>query len=319
MQAIVYDHYGSSGQLRLADVDTPVPADREVLIRIGAVSINGSDRENLVGRPIYTRLAGVLRPRRHILGSDIAGEVVAVGADVQRFRPGDTVYGELDGYHGGFAEYACAPAEHLSRLPTDLTFDVAAALPQAGVIALAGTRGLKGGQRVLINGAGGSVGTFAVQLAARVGATVTAVDRTDKLPALRELGAHEVIDYTCGDFSDGGPRFDRILDLVAHRSARTYVRSLNRGGSCLVVGGSVSTMAQVAVSGPILRRIAGKDLRVLMVGQHDTTGLRVISELCAAGTIQPVIQSYQSMNAVPDAMRAVVSGDVLGKAVITLD
>jgi NADPH:quinone reductase-like Zn-dependent oxidoreductase len=223
MKAIVRHKYGSPDVLRLEEVDTPVPADDEVLIKIYAVSINGSDREALIGKPLYARLGGLRRPGYPILGSDIAGQVERAGKNITQFQPGDEVFGEIPGYHGGFAEYACAPERTLARKPAGLTFEQAAAIPQAGVIALQGIREkgqVKPGQKVLINGAGGGAGTFAVQLAKLHGAEVTAVDNTGKLEFLRFLGADHVIDYTRQDFTQTGKQYDLILDVIAHRSGR---------------------------------------------------------------------------------------------------
>jgi NADPH:quinone reductase-like Zn-dependent oxidoreductase len=180
------------------------PTDDEVLIKVHAVSINGSDREGLIGKPLYVRIGGLRKPGHPILGSDIAGRVETAGRNIREFQPGDEVFGELPGYHGGFAEYVCAPEETLARKPASLTFEEAAAIPQGGVIALQGIREkgkVQPGQKVLINGAGGSAGSFAVQLAKLYGAEVTGVDNTGKLDFLRSLGADHVIDYTRQDFT----------------------------------------------------------------------------------------------------------------------
>src|ERR1700741_1645695 len=221
MKAIVYEEYGPPDVLRVAEVEKPSPADGEVLVRVRAVSLNGADREALVGSPAYTRIGGLRRPRHPIRGADVAGCVEAVGKDGREFRPGDEVFGEMPGYHGGLAEYVCIPETSISLKPASLTFEEAANLPQAGPIALRGTR-LKGnvrpGERVLINGAGGAGGSFAIQLAKVHGAEVTAVDHTDKLDFLRELGADHVIDYTRQDFTRTGEAYDLVLDLIAHRS-----------------------------------------------------------------------------------------------------
>ena len=229
MKAIVYSQYGPPEVLQLKDVPKPAPKDDEVLIRIKAVSVNGSDRERLIGEPLYVRLSGLRKPRHPILGSDIAGRIENVGRNIRDFRAGDEVFGELPGYHGGFAEYVCAPEKTLARKPAGMTFDEAAAIPQAGVISLRGirTKGqVRPGQKVLINGAGGSAGTFAVQLAKLAGAEVTAVDTTDKLDFLRSLGSDHVIDYTEEDFTKKGKQYDLILDVIANRSVFAYARAL---------------------------------------------------------------------------------------------
>ena len=201
----------------------------EVLIKIEAVSLNRSDWESLRGKPLWTRMWGPLKPRRRILGSDIAGRVEAAGKDVTRFQPGDEVFGDILGRMGGFAEYVCAREASLARKPAGMTFEQVAALPQAGVIALQGIRDkgqVKPGQKVLINGAGGGAGSFAIQIAKLYGAEVTGVDSTGKLDFMRSLGAAHVIDYTREDFTRNGNQYDLILDVVAHRSVFAYGRAI---------------------------------------------------------------------------------------------
>jgi NADPH:quinone reductase-like Zn-dependent oxidoreductase len=227
MKAVVYTRYGSPDVLELKEVEKPVPKETEVLIKVHAVSINGSDREGLVGKPLYARIGGLRRPGHPILGSDVAGRVEAAGRNVKEFRPGDEVFGEIPGYHGGFAEYAPVPERNLIRKPASLTFEEAASIPQGGVIALRGIRDegqVQPGQKVLINGAGGSAGTFAVQLAKLYGAEVTGVDNAAKLDFLRSLGADHVIDYTREDFTKNGKHYDLILDVIAGRPAFAYHR-----------------------------------------------------------------------------------------------
>ena len=234
MKAIVYSRYGPPEALRLADVARPVPADDEVLIKIHAVSVNRSDWEGLIGEPLYARLGGLFRPSRPILGSDIAGRVEAVGNAHTQFRPGDAVFGDILARLGGFAEYVCARGNALALKPAGLTFAQAAALPQAAVIALQGIRDkgqIQPGHRVLINGAGGGAGAFALQLAKLAGAEVTGVDNAGKRDFMRGLGADHVIDYAREDYTAGGERYDFILDLVAYRSAFAYARALRPGGS----------------------------------------------------------------------------------------
>jgi len=199
MKAVVYQRYGPPEVLALTDVTTPVPRDNEVLVKVHAVSLNASDWEGLRGKPLYARIMGPFRPRHRILGSDIAGRVEAVGPDATLFRPGDDVFGDILRYMGGFAEYVCVPQSVLAALPPGMTYEEAAAIPQAGAIALQGIqdRGrVQPGQRVLINGAGGGSGMYAIQLAKLHGAEVTGVDNTEKLESMRSLGADHVIDYT---------------------------------------------------------------------------------------------------------------------------
>ena len=320
MKAIVYHQYGSPDVLKLEEVDMPTPTDDEVLIKVHAVSINGSDREGLIGKPLYARLGGLRKPGYPILGSDIAGRVETIGRNIREFQPGDEVFGEIPGYHGGFAEYACATEKTLAQKPASLTFVQAAAIPQAGVIALQGIREkgqVETGQNVLINGAGGSAGSFAVQLAKLYGAQVSAVDNTGKLDFMRSLGADHVIDYTKEDFTKNGQQYDLILDVIAHRSVFAYQRALRPNGSCFVVGGSVATFFQILLLGPWIRRTTGKKIRVLVV-QPNRKDLVFITELCEAGKVVPVIDRRYPLSEVPEALRYLGEGHAKGKVVITV-
>ena len=320
MKAIVYHQYGSADVLKLAEVEKPAPSDDEVLIKIHAVSINGSDREALIGKPLYARIGGFRKPGYPILGSDIAGRVEQSGKNITQFQPGDEVFGEIPGYHGGFAEYACAPETTLARKPASLTFEEAAAIPQAGVIALNGIREkgqVQPGQKVLINGAGGGAGTFAIQLARLYGAEVTGVDSTGKLDFLRSLGADHVIDYIRGDFTKNGKQYDLILDVIAHRSAFAYARALKPNGTYFFVGGSVSTIFQILFLGPWIKRTSGRNIRILAVPQN-RKDLISITELCEAGKIVPVIDRRYPLSQVPQALRYVTEGRAKGKVVITM-
>src|SRR5713101_5531134 len=248
MKAIVYTHYGSPDILQFKEVAKPTPTDDEVLIKVQAVSVNRSDWEGLRGKPLYARIGGLLKPRHHILGSDIAGRVEMAGRNIRQFQPGDEVFGDILGRNGGFAEYVCAREGALAVKPASMTFEEAAAIPQAGVIALQGIRDkgqVKPGQKVLINGAGGGAGSFAVQLAKLFGAEVTGVDNTGKLDFMRSLGADHVIDYTREDFTKNGKQYDLILDVIADRSVFAYKRALGPKGSCFVVGGSLATFFQI--------------------------------------------------------------------------
>src|SRR5829696_10326079 len=257
MRAVVYDRYGPPEVLRVGEVPMPSPATNQVLLRVVATSVNLSDWECLRGAPLYARLGGVRAPARRTLGSDVAGRVEAVGSGVTRFGVGDEVYGDNLQLKGGFAEYAVAPASALAHKPQELTFAEAAAIPQAAAIALRGTAGVAGGQRVLINGAGGGSGSFAIQLAKRVGAHVTGVDNAGKLEFMRSLGADEVIDYRREDFTRGQP-YDLILDLVAHRSVFAYRRALVRGGRYRCVGGSLAAMLRVLTAGSLAGPLTGR-------------------------------------------------------------
>ena len=318
MKAVVYEKYGSPDVLEIREMPKPVPADDQILVKIHAVSINGSDREGLVGRPPYARLGGL--PHNNILGSDIAGIVEAVGRNNSEFKVGDEVFGEIPGYHGGFAEYVCVSGTTMMTKPADMTFEEASAIPQGGVIAFNGI--IKQGQvqtglKVLINGAGGSGGTFAIQLAKHHGAEVTGVDNTGKLDFLRSLGADHVIDYTREDFTKGGERFDLILDLIAHRSAFAYARALKPNGTYYFTGGSVATIFQILLLGPLIKRITSKNVRMLPVPQN-REDLIAITELCTAGKVRPVIDRTYSFDEIPEAMRYVSDGHAKGKVVISV-
>ncbi len=321
MKAIVYQEYGSPDVLHLKEVERPTPKDREVLIRVHAVSLNASDWECLTGKPLYARLSGIRAPQKTILGSDIAGRVEAVGPNVKQFQPGDEVFGDILGYMGGFAEYVCAPENRLALKPPSLSFEQAAAIPQAAVIALQGIRDkgqVQPGQKILINGAGGGAGTFAVQLAKLYGAEVTGVDNIGKLNFMRSLGADHVMDYTREDFTKTGRHYDLILDLAAHRSVFAYSRALRPNGNYLLVGGSVATIVQILLLGPWIGRTAGKKLRLLVV-QPNLRDLVFITQLYEAGKVVPVIDRRYPLSEVPEALRYLGEGHARGKLVITLE
>lgn len=320
MKAFVYRRYGSPDVLQLEEMAKPVPRDNQLLLKIHAVSLNGSDREGLIGKPLYARIGGLRKPGNPILGSDIAGRVEEVGKNNTEFEVGEDVFGEIPGYHGGFAEYVCMRGETLARIPPGMTFEEAAAIPQGGVIALNGIREkgqVQPDQKVLINGAGGSAGMFAVQLAKLYGAEVTGVDNTYKLDFLRSLGADHVVDYTREDFTRSGNRFDLILDLIAHRGAFAYARALKPGGTAFFVGGSVATLFQILLLGPMIRRLTGKFLRLLAVPQN-RKDLIAVTELCTAGEIRPVIDRKYLFGEIREAMRYVGEGRARGKVVITI-
>jgi NADPH:quinone reductase-like Zn-dependent oxidoreductase len=321
MQAVVYTRYGPPDVLGLADVQTPVPKDGEVLVQVHAVSLNASDWEMLRGKPLYARISGPFRPRHRILGSDIAGRVEAAGRNATRFRPGEDVFADILSYMGGFAEYVCVPETALAPMPAGMTYEQAAALPQAGAIALQGIRDkgqVQPGQQVLINGAGGGSGMYAIQLAKLNGAEVTGVDNAEKLEFMRSLGADHVIDYTRDDFTRNGRTYNLILDLAAHRPALAYKGSLMPGGHYLYVGGSVTTLLQVLLIGPVIGRAEGKKMRLLAVRQG-AQHLAPIVELCQAGKISTVIDRRYRLDEVPEALRHLGEGHAKGKIVVILD
>jgi NADPH:quinone reductase-like Zn-dependent oxidoreductase len=316
MKAVVYERYGGPDVLRVEDVPTPSPAAGQVLVKIAATSINLSDWEGLRGSPFYARLSGLRAPRRPTLGSDIAGLVEAVGHGVARFGPGDEVYGDNLQLMGGFAQYAVAPESTLALKPAALTFAEASTIPQAGSIALQGTAGAAMGLRVLINGAGGGSGSFAIQLAKRLGAHVTGVDNADKLEFMRTLGADQVIDYRRDDFTRGHEPYDLILDLVAHRSVFAYRRALAPGGRYRCVGGSVRALLRVLTIGATAGRVTGRRLGVLVV-KPGPAHFQPLTDLCVAGHVGIHFDHTCTLDEVPEGLAQVGEGRALGKVVVT--
>ncbi|MEU8804221.1 NAD(P)-dependent alcohol dehydrogenase [Spirillospora sp. NPDC048819] len=316
MKAVVYERYGRPDVLRVEDVPMPSPAAGQVLVKVAATSINLSDWEGLRGSPFYARLGGLRAPRRPILGSDIAGWVEAVGAGVTRFQPGDEVYGDNLALKGGFAQYAVASESALAVKPAGLTFAEASTIPQAGAIAVQGTVGAAEGRRVLINGGGGGTGSFAIQLAKRLGAHVTGVDNGRKLEFMRSLGADAVIDYHRDDFTRDREPYDLILDLVAHRSVFAYRRALAPGGRYRCVGGSVRTLLRVLTVGTAAGRITRRRLGVLVV-REGPSHFEPMTQLCVAGDVNIHIDRTYELDQVPEALAHVGEGRALGKVVVT--
>ena len=320
MKAIVYTRYGPPEALQLKEVAQPTLKDDEVLIKVHAVSVNRSDWEGLRGKPLYARIGGFLRPRQQRLGSDIAGRVEVAGRNVSRFQPGDEVFGDILPRMGGFAEYVCARESALALKPASMTFEEAAAIPQAAVIALQGIRDkghVQPGQKVLINGAGGGAGTFAVQLAKMYGAEVTGVDNTGKLDFMRSLGADHVIDHTREDFTKNGEQYDLILDIVAHRSVFAYKRALRSNGSYFLAGGSVATMLQILLVGPWIRGNTGKKMRILAV-RPNIEDVHIMKDLIESGKVTPIIDKTYPLSEVPEAIGYVGEGHAQGKVVISV-
>jgi NADPH:quinone reductase-like Zn-dependent oxidoreductase len=318
MRAVVYDRYGPPESLWIDDVPTPSPTANQVLLKVFATSVNLSDWECLRGAPLYARLGGLHAPARRTLGSDVAGRVEAVGSGVTRFRVGDEVYGDNLQLKGGFAEYAVAPESALAHKPEELTFAEASAIPQAAAIARRGTAGVAAGQRVLINGAGGGSGSFAIQLAKRAGADVTGVDNAGKLDFMRSLGADHVIDYGSEDFTRPDEPYDLVLDLVAHRSAFACRRALAPHGRYWCVGGSVRTLLAIMTIGSIIGRLTRRRLGVLVVPQGPTH-FTPLADLVVAGGISIRIDRTFGLDEVPEALRYVGEGLAHGKVVVTND
>lgn len=312
----MYDRYGGPEVLRVEQIPTPAPGAGQVLIQVAATSLNLSDWEGLTGSPGYARLGGLSAPRRRVLGSDIAGRVSAVGSGVTRFRVGDGVYGDNLGLLGGFAEYAVAPVAALAAKPAALSFVQAAALPQAGAIALQGTARVRRGQRVLINGAGGGSGSFAIQLAKRAGAHVTGVDNAGKLDFMRAVGADEVVDYTSSDFTWLDP-FDLILDLVARRSVFAYRRALARGGRYLCVGGTVRSLLRIVTVGAAIGLVSGRRLGVL-IAREGPAHFEPVAERCVAGELRIHVDRTYPLPETARALGYLGAGRALGKVVVTV-
>jgi NADPH:quinone reductase-like Zn-dependent oxidoreductase len=323
MKAIVYTKYGSPDVLQLKEVAKPFPKEDEVLVKVHATSLNAADFETLRGT-WSARFGGPLRPQHKILGSDIAGRVKAVGRNVKQFQPGDDVWGDLSFPYGfgTFAEYVSVSEAALALKPASMTFEEASTYPQAAIISLQSLRDkgqIQPGQKVLINGAGGGMGSFAVQIAKYYGAEVTGVDSTLKLDLLRSLGADHVIDYTQEDYTKSGQRYDLILDVVAHRSVFDYSRALSPDGIFLIVGGSLATFLQVVLLGALISRTGNKKLGLNAYEPNNREDLAFLTELFEAGKVVPVIDRRYPLSEVPDALRYLEEGQALGKVVIVVE
>jgi NADPH:quinone reductase-like Zn-dependent oxidoreductase len=321
MKAIVYTEYGPPDVLQLKEVEKPIPNDDEVLVEVHAVSINDWDWGLLQGIPFANRMTnGLLKPKRVILGSDIAGRIEAVGKNVKQFQPGDQVYGDLSGTWGGFAEYVCARESSLALKPAGMTFVEAAAIPQAAMLAVQGLldKGqIQSRQKLLINGAGGGVGTFGVQIAKLYGVEVTGVDSSGKLDMLRSIGFDHVIDYTKEDFTKSGQRYDLILDVKTNRSIFDYARALCPNGVYVTVGGSTARLLQAVLLGPWISLIGRKKVRLVILKPNKD--LAYMNELYEAGKVKPVIDGPYRLSEVPEAMRHFGQGNHRGKVVIILE
>ncbi len=323
MKAIVRSEYGSPDVLQLKEVAEPTPEGSEVLVRVHASSVNMADVDYLLGRPKIARLGtGLRRPRHSGLGLDVAGQVEAVGKNVTRFQPSDEVFGDLTEYgFGAFAEYVCAPEAAFALKPAGMTFEQAATVPQAAVMALQGLRGkrrIQPGHKVLINGAGGSVGPFAVQIAKSFGAEVTGVDHTNKLGILRSIGADHVIDYTQEDYTKSGQRYHRILDVAAHRSIFECRPALRPKGVYVMVGGSVAQMSQAMLLGPLISMTGSKKMGIYTGKPFNQDDVVFIKELLETGKVTPVIDRSYPLSEVPEALRYQEQGHAQGKIVITM-
>ncbi len=321
MKAIVQTEYGSPDVLSLKEVDKPVLTANGVLVRIRATSVNAGDWHLMRGDPFLTRLmfGGILKPKIQILGFDIAGEVEAVGKDVTEFQVGDEVFGDLSecGF-GAFAEYVCAPASVLTTKPTNISFEQAATVPGAALTALQGLRdcgGIQSGQKVLINGASGGVGSFAVQIAKAFGAEVTAVCSTNKMEMMRSIHADHIVDYTQTDIAKNGQDYDLILDAAAYRSVFDYSPILKAESTYVLIGGSISRLFQVMLFGSVISSMMGRKVKCLMA-KPDRSDLVILKELIEAGKIVPFIDKTYSLSDVPMAIRQLEQRHVRGKVAI---
>jgi NADPH:quinone reductase-like Zn-dependent oxidoreductase len=320
MKAVVMERrYGGPEALKMRDVPTPTPKANEVLVRVHAASINDWDWGLLRDSSLVDRIVGgLVTPNVNILGCDFAGRVEAVGEDVEAFQLGDEVYGDLctNGF-GAFAEYVCVPATSAARKPAGMTFEQAAAIPQAGMLAVQGlidVGRIHSGQRLLLNGAGGGVGTFALQIARLYDVEVTVVDKPGKLEMLRALGADRVIDFLEEDFTEGDDRYDLVLDVKTNRSPFAYARALNRGGTYVTVGGGVPRLLQALVLGPVISRLYGKHVRLVMLKPNKD--LAYLNELFEAGKLLPVIEGPYELSELSEAFRLFGTGDHKGKIVV---
>lgn len=321
MRALVYDRYGPPEQvLRLEQMPRPQPGPGEVLVRVHAASVNSWDWDRLVGRPLG-RIDAPFRPPFRILGADIAGIVEAIGPDVTTLTIGDAVFGDLTaGKWGGFADYVCAPAKTLALKPETLSFQHAAALPQAGLLAHEALKlrpGLGAGQRVLVVGAGGGAGLFAVQMARATGAAVTGVDRGLKGPVVLAHGADHFIDHQRDDFARSSARYDFIIDMVGSQTVFGYRRALAEGGTLALVGGSLSRILQVVALGNLVGR-ARRQRMGLAIYQPKTADLDHLAALATAGVITPVIDSVFPLEQGAAALRRIGSGDHVGKIIVEM-
>ena len=314
MKAFTQEKYGSPETLRMADVDKPLPNAGEVLVKVLAVSINPADWHSMRAKPLFSRASlGLLRPKHHLRGVDIAGQVEATGSGVTQFKPGDEVYANLlDHGYGGFAEFVSVPVDVMSSKPANMSFEEAAAVPMAAVTALQGLNHhgeIQTGQKVLVNGASGGVGSFGVQIAKSYGPEVTGVTSTRNIDLVRSLGADHVIDYTTTDFVSGGQRYDHLLDTIGNRSVTDLKRALAKDGKAAVIGfTSVLKLAGVSLRG-------GKD--VDMVEAHVTSNdLELLSELIDAGKVRPQIDRRYPFAEIPAAIAYLEQGRARGKVVV---
>lgn len=292
------------------------------MVKVYAVSINDWDWGLIQADTFFERLlsGGLLKPRRQIFGSDIAGRIESIGKNVQKFRVGDEVYGDLSGKWGGFAEYVCAREDKLCLKPAGMSFQEAASIPQAAMLAVQGLRDvgrIKPGQRLLINGAGGGVGTFGIQIIRDDGVEITAVDTAEKLDMLRSLGAAHVIDYKQQDFTRNGQTYDLVLDTKTNRPVFHYLRALKPGGNYVTVGGNISRLLQAFLLSPWIRMFTGKRVRIVVLKANKD--LPYMNELFEAGKVKPVMEGPYKLEDLPNAFKRFGRGEHKGKMVVLID
>ena len=321
MKAVVYSEYGPPDVLKIEEVEKPTPQDKQVLVKVHATSINAADWREMRADPILIRLmgGGLLKPKNMRLGSDVAGRVEAVGENVKQFRPGDEVFGCAN---GAFAEYVLARESYLAMMPAHISFEKAAAVPVAALTALQGIRhagGIRPGQKVLIQGASGGVGTFAVQLAKSSGADVTAVCSTRNLDMARSIGADHVIDYTKEDFTRNRQRYDLIFAVNGYHSLGDYKRALNPEGIYVCAGGTLPQFFQAMLLGSLMSRNGEKKLGSMGIAKVDQEDLVYLGELLEAGKIVPVIDQGYPLSEIAEAMRYIEEKHAQGKVVIIVE
>jgi NADPH:quinone reductase-like Zn-dependent oxidoreductase len=326
MKAAVRDRYGPPDVVELVEVDRPVPSDNQVLVRVRAASVNRADLDGLRPRPSVARLfTGLRTPRNHRVGLDVAGVVESVGATAARFQPGDEVFGDMFVFgQGAFAEYVCASERAFASMPTGMTFEEAATLPHSAILAVQGLRrrdgrSIRPGDKVLIDGASGNVGPFAVQIAKSLGAEVTGVCSTDKMAFVRSLGADHVIDYSKVDYTGTDERYDWILDTDSHHSILRCRRALRPTGVYITLGGSTSAIFQALLLGLLISRVDDRWLGLLIWWKpFNPADVATLKEMIAAGKVAPMIDRRYPLSDVVEALRYVDEGRAKGKVVITV-
>jgi NADPH:quinone reductase-like Zn-dependent oxidoreductase len=324
MKAALRERYGSVDVVELRDIEKPQPADDQVLVRVRAASVNRGDLDGLTPRPQFVRLfIGLRAPRQPRMGLDVAGEVEAVGPGVTRFKPGDRVFGDMFSFGAGsFAEYVCAPERAFLPIPSGMTFEVAATLPHSANLGVQGLRlrngrTIKAGDRVLVDGASGNVGPFAVQIAKAAGAEVTGVARAEKLDFVRSLGADYVIDYTATDYTRAGQRYDWIVDTDSHHSLLAVRRALVPGGVYVTLGGTSWPILGSILAAPFISRAVGRRMGLLLWWKpFNPPDIQRVTDLIAEGAVRPAIDRRYPLDQVVDALRWVDEGHARGKVLV---